>query len=148
MLRREVVYVAPFPHPTERRYHVGRTWYPWLMPDVWSAVFINAVSIPQASDNNTDLDTRDFTRLTVTARMTTTTAADLVMSVRAYDASGTLIDVPLVADESVAPTVTGSVTYAVQEYDLSGIDKVQLRVRNAAAAAARTTTASYFGSVD
>lgn len=119
------------------------------MPEVpWSNVFINAVSIPQASDNNTDLDVRDFDRLTITARMTTTVAADLVVSLRAYDAGGTLIDVPLVTDEAVAPTVTGSVTYAVQEYDLSGIDKVQIRVRNAAAAAARVTTASYFGDVD
>lgn len=116
------------------------------MPDTWSDVFINAVSIPQASDNNTNVDVRDFEKLTVTARMTTTTAADLVVSVRAYDAGGTLIDVPIVADEAVAPTVTGGVTYAVQEYDLSGIDRVQIRVRNAAAAAARVTTATWFGS--
>lgn len=116
------------------------------MPDVWSGITHAAVSIGATTDSNVDVNVQDFDRLTITARMTTTTATDLVLSVRAYDVGGALIDIPLVADESVAPTVTGSQTYATQEYDLAGVDKVQVRVRNASAGA-KTATASWFGSM-
>ena len=106
----------------------------------------DAVSVAATTDRNDDLATVGFVRLLYVVRMTGAAAAGDLANVecRLYEPDGTtLVDIVYASEASVAPTLVGSVVYALARYQLGGATKVQLRARNASAAA-RTLHKSIF----
>lgn len=81
--------------------------------------------------------------LTVFANITGAADADLAVTVTPYDLGGTLINSPLPVVTSAGPKFVGvSVTYYAQ-FDVSGVDRVQIKVVNNNAGAQALTRLSY-----
>lgn len=71
--------------------------------------------------------------LVVNSDMTGTAAGDLIVTVVPYEGDGVTLSsttLPPVAGYGFVPTLAGGHVTAVQKYDVTGIDKVQLQVKN------------------
>lgn len=105
----------------------------------------DAVSIATATDSNVELDVSDVFSITLLGRLAATnTVGDLTLSVRAYDANDAVFNAILPKTVEVAVGVDGADVVTLQQYDLRGIKKIQVRVRNANAGS-KVATVSYAG---
>ena len=84
-----------------------------------------------------DIPCTDYDVLTVECAMTAAAGGDLAISIYPYDGSGTILyTVPLPAIPNVGFVSTVNVGYdqIMQEYNVAGVDKVQLAIQNKNAA--------------
>jgi hypothetical protein len=79
-----------------------------------------------------DVDTRRLGTLTVAWKLlATVTTGDLTLNdAIPYDATGTLMTVPLGAIASSAPASDGTNVVAIKTFNVSGIEKMRLRAQN------------------
>jgi hypothetical protein len=100
---------------------------------VRTAVHSNA-AVAAAGQVNADLDVSNYQALTLVARMDAAAAGDLVVEARPYEADGaTLFDQELPIKLQQVVALTGGVSRLTKQYDVSGVQKVQIRARNAGA---------------
>ena len=104
----------------------------------------NAVSIPAGQSVGVDLVTAGYSVLRLLIRMTATAAGDLVPGVSPYEDDGTTLNQPpTLVGTGNAVVLAGGVDYQTLWYTLAGVDKVNVRIGNANAAA-QTATCVYF----
>lgn len=99
----------------------------------------SAVAIGAGITDTYQVNVSDFDNLTVLASQTGAAITDLVLTVFALDTTGTAHQIPLAPSvTSPAQVIVGGAVLAVQQYDLRGIDGIQINVKNANAGAETT----------
>lgn len=90
------------------------------------------LSVGTGVTTNFDCLTLNWDILTVNADLTATAAGDLGIAVFAYGPTGVLSTTPLTAVAGVgyAPTLAGGHSTAIQQYNVQGIEKVQVQLKN------------------
>ncbi len=84
--------------------------------------------------------------VTVEADMTAAATGDMVVTVVAYEADGVTLQptpLPAVAGVGYVSTLSGGHDYFIQQYNVQGIDKVQVQLKNNNAGAQTITRLSW-----
>lgn len=89
-----------------------------------------------------DVEVAGASTLTVLASVTGGASGDITLTVRAYDDLGALFDLALTPQAVTAPALAGGLARTIQQFDVRGLEKVQVRVTNNNAGT-QTLAASY-----
>ena len=92
---------------------------------------INGVSIAANSSQSVDIETSRYRTLQVYGYIASSTAADLGLFARPFNADGTIVlTAVLPSNLSNGPTTQGSNTGQVTIFNVSGMDKVRVTLQN------------------
>jgi hypothetical protein len=90
-----------------------------------------AAAIAAAGNNDTDILSGGDSTLAVEVEMTGAAVSDLTVSVQPYESdAATVMPVSMPVVQSVGPTVNAGKVYYYAQFDVTGVDKVRLRITN------------------
>lgn len=96
------------------------------------------------ANNDTDILCVDRSTLVVQVDMTGAAVGDLGVQLNPYEAdNATIMPVSIPPIRTIGPNLSGGHDYFYAEYDVSGLDKVRLRITNNNAGAQTITRSSW-----
>jgi len=95
-------------------------------------ILIKNLSLTTGAVSSNDVLTTNWDLVTVSADLTATAAGDLTIQVFPYGPAGNLLTTPLPAVSGVGfvPALAAGHSTAMQQYNVQGLEKVQVQVKN------------------
>lgn len=109
-----------------------------------AAIANGATTILQGPSGTNMIHCEGDSTLVLEVDMTGGATGDLVIAVQPFEADGaTIMPIPVPQVQGVGPTLNGGHVYQYGQWDVSGLDAVQVRVTNNNAAPQTITRASW-----
>jgi hypothetical protein len=116
----------------------------WVIGQMLTRGKKEGVSIPNATNNDTDILCPGDQTLVVEVDMTGAASGDLVVQIIPFEAdAATIMGVAIAPATSTGPTLVTGHVYYIGQFDVTAYDKVRFRITNNNAATQTITRASW-----